>query len=98
MGTFLNLKSMLFLILTSKFQFLIPFHQKVSQNSMYLVGLMQKLIKESKDKLTKGGVPTSMLDFMVQAFFEGEMSDDELEANVFIFFIAGHETYLLFFN
>jgi cytochrome P450 len=92
MGTFLNLKSMLFLILTSKLQFLIPFHQKVSQKSLYLAEMMQKLIQESKEKLTKGGDPTSMLDFMVQAFFEGEMTDEELEANVFIFFIAGHET------
>ena len=53
---------------------------------------MKKLIKKSKKKLENGEKPTSMLDFMTEALFEGEMTEAELEANVFIFFFAGHET------
>ena len=53
---------------------------------------MNKVIDISKEKLKNGGKPSSMLDFMVVAHEEGELSKEELEANSFVFFVAGHET------
>jgi len=57
-----------------------------------LVGLMEDLIKVSIKRVENNENLTSMLDFMVQSHLNGEMSKDELKSNVFIFFLAGHET------
>ena len=92
MGVFLNLKNILYLFLTKRFSGLLSYHSNLTQKSNVLFDLMKKLIKESKEKLENGEKPTSMLDFMTEAHLEGEMSEAELEANVFIFFVAGHET------
>ena len=92
MGVFLNLKNILYLYLTKRFGGLLSYHSNLTQNSNVLFNLMKKLIKESKEKLENGEKPTSMLDFMSEALLEGEMTEAELEANVFIFFFAGHET------
>eukprot|EP01080_Neovahlkampfia_damariscottae_P008168 gene8168-12628_t len=92
MGVFLNLKNILYLFVTRGFKSILPYHSNLTQKSTVLYELMRGLIKESKEKLETGGKPTSMLDFMTEALIEGEMSQEELEANVFIFFVAGHET------
>jgi cytochrome P450 len=92
MAIFFNIKNMLMLTLTKSFQSLIPLHKKLTSRSNELLELVKKFIEYSKEKLKKGEEPTSMLDFMVQSFLEDEISQQELETNVFIFFVAGHET------
>jgi cytochrome P450 len=93
MGIFFHIKSALYLLITKKIQSIIPLHQKLSNKSDIILELVRKLIETSKDSLKSGNNPNSMLDFMVQSHFDGEMSQAELEGNVFIFFLAGHETY-----
>jgi hypothetical protein len=94
MGIFFHIKSALYLLLTKKIQSIIPLHQKLSNKSEIILELVRKLIEKSKESLKSGNNPNSMLDFMVQSHFDGEMSQEELEGNVFIFFLAGHETYV----
>jgi cytochrome P450 len=91
MDSIFNLKHSLFLILTSRFTF-IPFQQRFSKNVDTLMVLVRKLVKNSLKKLDSGEKATSLLDFMIQGWKEGEMTEEQLESNVFIFFLAGHET------
>eukprot|EP01080_Neovahlkampfia_damariscottae_P006781 gene6781-10945_t len=92
MSILLNPKNMIFLMATKNFQEFVSFQKELSENSKNLLILLSKLINESKERLEKGGKSNSMLDFMIDAHLNEELSEVELISNVFIFFIAGHET------
>eukprot|EP01080_Neovahlkampfia_damariscottae_P008182 gene8182-10_t len=91
-SAFFNVKTIMYLLFTKRFESFSAFHQNLTNKSMILVELVKKVIDISKEKLKNGEKPTSMLDFMVVAHEDGELSLEELEANSFAFFIAGHET------
>jgi cytochrome P450 len=92
MSSLFNVKNILLLTLTKNFQSFIPFHQRLTSKSNEFLELVKKFIEHSKEKLKNGEQANSMLDFMVESFLENEISQQELETNVFIFFAAGHET------
>lgn len=73
---------------------LIPFYknQELEDSVNHLEKLMLNLIEKSKKKIEKNEKMTSMLDFLVLSTLNGEMKKEDLISNVFIFFLAGHET------
>ena len=85
-----SMKNLIFMLFTSKIKFLFPFYKKIDESMNVLNEMMRRLIKESMEKIKNNGKSTSMLDFMIEAHLEGDMTEEELESNVFIFF-AGHE-------
>ena len=92
MEILLNPKNMIYLMATKHFQNFVTAQKDLSENSMNLLKLLANLIDASKERLQKGGKANSMLDFMIDAHLNEELSEIELISNVFIFFIAGHET------
>eukprot|EP01080_Neovahlkampfia_damariscottae_P004493 gene4493-7873_t len=92
MSIILNPKNMVYLMFTKYFQDSNSFQKELSKNAQVLLKLISNLIKESQERLEKGGKATTMLDFMIESHLNEELSEVELISNVFIFFIAGHET------
>jgi len=80
------------MILNHKFNPFYKFPQDFVDASIYLQKMIVKLIEISKNKIEKGEKLNSMLDHMIGAYLDKQMSEEELKSNVFIFFVAGHET------
>eukprot|EP01080_Neovahlkampfia_damariscottae_P005827 gene5827-9650_t len=92
-GSLLDMKSAMIIILFSKLKSCIPFLSKLSKNIRIFDDLTDRLIEISKEKMKKQEESNSMLDFMVKSTFEDEnMTLEELKSNIFAFFVAGHET------
>lgn len=76
---------------------LIPFvkdkiGKELTESTEHLKKMIEGLIKESREKMQNGEVPSNILDYMVIANEDKQLSDAELISNVFVFFLAGHET------
>jgi cytochrome P450 len=92
-SSLMDIKSVVAILVLSRFSNYIPFLSKLSDNIKLFNSLVSNLIEVSKEKLKNGKDPEFMLDFMVKSTFEDETMDvEELKSNIFAFFVAGHET------
>lgn len=66
--------------------------KEIVESSNHLIKLFNKLIQQSKDKMKNNFTPTCLLDYMILSNENQQLSDQELLLNVFVFFLAGHET------
>jgi cytochrome P450 len=73
----------------------LPHNKRVTGAQKVLDDLCYRLIEESKKKK----VPTSMLDYIVRATeHENGITLKELRDNIVLFFVAGHEVRIKFYN
>jgi len=71
-----------------------PFHKNdTMENSIdHLNKLMLKMMDKSLIKMKNGDKPNSMVDYLMLEKMNGELTEDVVKSNLFIFFVAGHET------
>jgi cytochrome P450 len=69
-----------------------PIDNEFQSSINHFSELVSKLIEDSKKKIKNNEKLTSILDYMVLSHLNGDINSQELNSNVFIFFLAGHET------
>eukprot|EP01080_Neovahlkampfia_damariscottae_P007311 gene7311-11630_t len=70
-----------------------PKVNKVQKAASVFLGHIRQLVETSKKKVLEKGEATCLLDFMSRALIEDEeITQEELEINTWVFFLAGHET------